>query len=106
MKVYISGRITGINYHVAYGLFDQAEKHLADHGHTPINPMKLKHDHGKSWEEYMVVDISALLTCEAIFMLPNWGQSKGARIEYAIAREMNLKIMFQEYPGPVIIQQA
>lgn len=104
MKVYISGRISDINRHIAYGMFEQAEKYLSDHGHTPINPMRLKHEHPGSWEDYMMEDIRALLGCEAIFMLPNWGLSKGARIEYSIAREMGLKIMFQEHPGPVIIQ--
>lgn len=105
MKIYISGRITGINHKIAEGMFEQAEKFLSDQGHTPINPMRIKHDHGKSWEEYMLEDIRALFGCEAIFMLCNWGQSRGARIEYQIAREMGLRVMFQEYPGPVTMQQ-
>lgn len=104
MKAYISGRISGLNHHVAYGYFEQAEKFLCDQGHTPINPMRIKHEHGGTWQEYMLEDIRALMGCEAIFMLPNWGQSRGARIEYSVAREMGLRILFQEYPGPVIVQ--
>ena len=106
MKIYISGRITGLNQHVAFGLFDQAEKFLAAAGHTPINPMRLEHKHTGTWEEFMIEDIKALLTCEGIFMLPNWGQSAGARIEYTIAREREMKVMFQEFPGSVsVIEQ-
>jgi len=42
----------------------------------------------------MVDDISALLECEAIYMVKDWGQSKGARLEYAIAKELGLYILF------------
>lgn len=40
----------------------------------------------------MVRDIEMLMGCEAIFMLPCWTKSKGARIEKMIAQEMGLKL--------------
>lgn len=95
MKVYISGKITGLEYHEAYKKFEDAEKEVRNMGGVPVNPMKLEHKPSADWYDFMEKDISELLRCEGIYMLENWGNSKGARIEYNIAREMDLKIVFQ-----------
>ena len=44
----------------------------------------------------MEKDLSALLRCDGIYMLDNWGSSKGARIERAVAMELGLSIVYQE----------
>ena len=103
MKIYISGKISGLPLEEAQNLFQEAEDHLNESlkAHNPevINPMKIEHNHGQSWEEYMREDIYALLHCDAIFMMKNWEDSRGARLEYAIAKELNLVISFQETFG-------
>jgi hypothetical protein len=58
--------------------------------------MKLNHEHDKSWENYMLVDINALFKCDAIYMLKNWFYSKGSRIERAIAIEMDIIIIYEK----------
>lgn len=95
MKTYISGKITGLSTTTARRKFNTAETLLQLKGYNPINPMKMHSTHNKTWEQYMVTDISELLHCDAIYMLKNWGTSKGARIEYAIAKELGLKIMYE-----------
>lgn len=95
MKVYISGKITG-NESEAPALFGKAETHLILLGNDVINPMDLPHAHDKSWESYMKEDLIAMLKCDAIFMLTGWRKSRGARMEYNIARQMKLKIIFQK----------
>jgi hypothetical protein len=95
MKVYISGKITGLEYQEAYKMFEDAEKEVRNMGGVPVNPMKLEHKPNADWYDFMEKDIAELLRCEGIYMLENWGNSKGARIEYNIAREMDLKIVFQ-----------
>jgi hypothetical protein len=95
-KVYISGKISDLEYKVAYSNFEKAEKEINEKANCyPINPIKIEHIHDLSWESYMVEDIKALFGCQAIYMLTNWGQSKGARIERAIALEMGLEIIYQ-----------
>ena len=42
------------------------------------------------------LNIEVLFCCDAIYMLKDWGMSRGARIEYAIAKELNLKIFFED----------
>jgi len=92
MKVYISGKITGAEEEAAV-LFQQAEDKLLAMGMIPLNPMKLQHLHGKTWEEFMKVDIKALLDCDAICPLENYEDSRGATLEMLIATELQLPVI-------------
>jgi hypothetical protein len=94
-KIYISGKITGIE-NEAFKLFAEAEKKLQAQGYETVNPMTLKHEHDKSWHSYMKEDIKALCECDQIFMLKNWQQSKGAIIEHFIAIDLGLEVCYQE----------
>lgn len=99
LKMYISGQITGLPIEVARTKFKEAEIMLRKIGVDAVNPFTVCEEiesPGTTWTEYMVKDIEALLGCEAIFMLRNWGESKGARVEYAIAQSLGLKI-WHEY---------
>jgi hypothetical protein len=93
-KVYISGRITGIEEE-APQLFDKAEIKLLEDGYEVVNPMKLNHQHDKSWHSYMREDIKALCDCDTIYMLSNWKESKGAIIEMEIACHLGLKVIYE-----------
>ncbi len=91
-SIYISGKITGLSKTEAFEL-QPLELNEYD---IVVNPMKLvPYNPDLTWHDYMVKDIEALLKCDAIYMLKNWGDSRGARIEYVIAKEMGLKIYFQ-----------
>ena len=95
MKIYISGQITGLDLTEATTLFKEAEIMLKNRLHEVINPMDLPHKHGQTWREFMLEDIDALMGCQGIYMLENWRDSKGARIEHNIAVEMGLKIFYE-----------
>lgn len=49
MKIYISGKITGLTHPQAESLFKQAETQLKGmySGCETVNPMKINHDHDK-----------------------------------------------------------
>lgn len=97
MSIYISGKITGLDLDVARSNFNAAEDELLTVGFSTINPMKeCPYVEGKTWNEYMLDCIKLLFKCDAIYMLNNWMDSKGARIELSIAREMNIDIIFQK----------
>lgn len=95
-RIYISGKITGIE-NEAPQLFSRAEFELRQKGYETVNPMTLNHDHDKSWHSYMKEDVAALCQCEAIYMLSNWTDSKGAIIEHTIAMYLGLKVQYE--PG-------
>jgi hypothetical protein len=95
-KIYLSGKITGLTYEQAFDKFAKAEKTASALAKEVINPMTLNHNHDKSWENYMLEDIKYLFSCDSIFMLDNWNESKGARIEWFIAKEMKIEMFFEK----------
>jgi Asp-tRNA(Asn)/Glu-tRNA(Gln) amidotransferase A subunit family amidase len=94
--VYLSGRITGIESE-ANILFNKAEKELSSNGYIVVNPMRIEHNHDKSWESYMRACIKSLCDCSAIYMLSNWQKSRGAKIEWELASTLGLQILFEDY---------
>jgi len=94
MKIYISGKITGIEEQ-APSIFNIAERTLQEEGHETVNPMTLNHNHDKSWKSYMKEDVKAMMDCDAIYMISNWKESKGAKIELEIAILMELDVIFE-----------
>lgn len=90
--VYISGAVTSDpNFRTK---FDKAEKLLYIKGYKPLNPVKGEED-GKDWSYYMKKDIQKLLSCDAIYVLSDWYDSKGARLEINIALELGLEVILE-----------
>ena len=90
MKIYISGPITHMPIKRAKANFEAAEMVIISKGHEAINPMTLRHDHGKTWSEYMREDIVALMACDAVIVLPKWEKSKGCNIEIKLAMDLEI----------------
>ena len=95
MKIYISGKITGIEKE-ALKLFADIEQKLKAQGHVVINPFYLPHLHDKKYASYMKEDIKALCDCDGILIMTNHSDSKGSMIEILIAKFLGLEIMYEE----------
>ena len=97
MKVYISGKITGLNYDDVVAKFEESERVLIAMGHTPINPVKLvPFNESWAWEDYMKADIKILMDCDGIYMQSDFLKSTGAEIERRLSRELNFKVFHQD----------
>jgi hypothetical protein len=97
MKIYISGQITGLPTEVAKNNFKEAEQSILHSGWLPINPFSINPGtDDPTWDDFMVADIRELFKCDGIYMLKGWQNSKGARIEHAIAKEMGIRIIYEE----------
>lgn len=90
--VYVSGPITGVP-EANRPAFQRAAASLRTVGHQPVVPHEIC-PNPESWEAAMRCDIAVLCTCDAIAMLPGWEQSRGARLEHAVARELGLRVIF------------
>lgn len=90
MRVYIAGKITGLPTDKAAAKFEKAENLLRSLGFEPVNPMKLSHNHDKSWESYMKECIKALVDCDRIHALPCYLDSRGAMVEVGLAEKLNI----------------
>lgn len=93
--IYISGKITGLDFNDAYKTFLDAQLKYESVGFEVINPMRINHEHDGSWENYMKADLKAMLDCTHIYMLKNWHLSRGANIEYNLARELGIIVIFE-----------
>lgn len=89
MKVYISGKITGDAGYKQK--FKNAQNILESAGFEIFNPAE-QEEPGKSWDWYMKRDIKELMDCDAIYLLKDWEDSEGARLEYYIAQKLEMKI--------------
>lgn len=95
MLIYISGKITGLDYADVEAKFQDAQDLLSDIGFEVVNPLNNGLTKEHSWEQHMVKDFELLLPCDAIYMMDNWQDSTGARIEYRTAFEMNKDVWFE-----------
>ena len=91
-KVFISGKISDLDYYVAYGKFSNAERMLQQMGYATVNPMKICKKHW-SWLRCMAKCLWVIMFCDKVHQLPDWKDSKGARIEYKWAKFLRKRIL-------------
>ncbi|SDI64855.1 protein of unknown function [Paraburkholderia steynii] len=95
MRIYIAGPMTGIP-EFNFPAFFKAAARLRQQGHFVINPAEIVADTSVEWAECMKADIRELVTCDAVFMLPGWTASRGARLEHFIALELGLSVEYAQ----------
>jgi hypothetical protein len=94
-RIYISGPITGTPD--AQTRFGDAEERLHEAGYTKIiNPQQVAKeadtDGSMRHEEYMHLSFALIDLCDAVYMMRDWQQSKGACMEcgYALAKRKRI----------------
>ena len=94
MKVYIAGKITGLEKAEYMENFAKAEKLLKEQGHIVLNPTILSHI-DLTQREYLHICFSMIDVADTVYMLSNWLASDGAKKEYQYAKD-NLKTIIFE----------
>ena len=92
MTIYISGRITGLPFHIAAGHFAVAARRLSELGHHPVNPIYNGLPSDATWAEHMRADLTTLKACDSVCMLRGWERSRGAQIERHAALKRGMPI--------------
>jgi len=103
MKIYLAGPMTG---HPEFNFpeFDRVAGILSAAGYEVLNPAQMDRDVGFDPTSTVVSkeflrdalrrDLSAICECDGIAMLPGWEKSGGARVEWALACHLGLKVMY------------
>lgn len=98
IRVYLSGKITGLEKGEYIRNFQKAEQHFKMAGYEVVNPVKIGEEilnkkPSASYEEIMKKDLEALQRCTHIAMIEGWETSPGAKREKAEAERLGLEIM-------------
>jgi hypothetical protein len=95
MKIYISGKITGLPFREVKDKFQAVQNFLEELGFEVINPLKNGLKNEASWEKNMLRDIELIFTCDIVYMMKGWINSIGSCIEFDIAKRMGKNILFE-----------
>lgn len=95
MKVYLSGKMTGLP-DFGFPLFHKHAASLRASGYEVVNPAELdmQDQQEMTWAQYLRRDIGHLVTCDAIALIPNWTDSRGAKLEKTIADALGMRVIF------------
>ena len=97
MKIYVSGKITGISEEDSRALFGCGCSIVECCGHESINPwMVNEYMAGASYEELMQEDLRIIREeADALFVLQNYHTSAGAHREIAEALAKGIPIFYE-----------
>lgn len=97
--IYLSGPMTGLpDYNRP--AFARVAEELRAQGKAVFNPGEIGPTENimpRAW--YMRRDLEALMKSDSVYVLPGWGESEGAKLEIAIAKELELPIIFTTTPN-------
>lgn len=91
-KIYIAGKISGEDVASCTMKFGKAQKELEQQGFEVLNPLEIVGTWKITWEEAMKKCISALITADALVLLHDFKESKGAMIEEKLASDLNMRV--------------
>jgi hypothetical protein len=94
--IYIAGKVTGLKPEVVAVKFAAAQEMWEDIGFKVVNPITLINNPNEPWNSAMEKCLTALGTCDAIYMLPCSVDSPGAKLELQRAIELNLDIHYNK----------
>jgi hypothetical protein len=108
-RVYVSGPISGLPLREAQAAFGAACDTLHALGYSTLNPFDIAPWPGcacaapagdtagaggsHTWSCYVRSDLASMLRCDAIWMLPGWEASAGARLELSVAAAAGLQVL-------------
>lgn len=107
-RAYISGKISGVP-NGNKSLFEMWENRLMDKGYMVLNPHTIcahLNQETTVWEEYMRVNVPAMLKCEIVVLLPKWEESEGAIWEFFVATRFGIPAVEAKTMVPPVLTNS
>lgn len=105
MRIFIAGPMRGLPEY-NFPEFYRAEEVVRRYGHDAVNPARLDEEDGfdphcdyrdeemaELVKSFVARNITQLVGCDAIALLPGWEDSEGAKLEVAVAQYLGLDIL-------------
>lgn len=92
IRWYIAGPMTGIEA-LNFPAFHAEAARLRALGYEVVNPAEINVDPNEGWAACLKRDIAQLVTCDGIALLPGWQRSRGAKLEWFIAKALDMLIV-------------
>jgi hypothetical protein len=107
-KIYISGKITGLPFGEVQAKFEAAKKFVAGLGHEAVSPLENGVSLDYPWIQHLKMDIMLLMDCDAIYLLSDRCDSRGAMLEKNIAETPGMETIYEKEDDKVFsrIKQA
>jgi hypothetical protein len=90
--LYLAGPMTGFE-DFNFPAFNKIAADLRVRGYIIENPAEHGVIEDAEWADYMDYDLTRLGLCGMVAVLPGWENSKGARLEVHIARELGMPVV-------------
>ena len=91
-KIYIAGKVTGLDYQQCFNKFKALDDTLSGFGFQVINPMRIV-PNGTPWQEAMDILKPHLINSNVAVFMPDWIDSQGSIEERSIAMAKNIRIV-------------
>lgn len=91
-KIYIAGKVTGLPIAETTMKFGQAQKEIEAQGFEAVNPLAVVNDFKTPWQKAMKMCIESLIKCDAVVLLHDYSDSKGALIEMNLAQSIDMPV--------------
>jgi hypothetical protein len=91
-RIYIAGKVTGEKIQDCTMKFGAWQKAIEAMGFEVVNPLEVVNDWRTPWDEAMKLCVAELIKCDAVFMLPCWTNSKGAKVEKQLADDLGISV--------------
>ena len=97
--IYLSGKISASTREEEQEnleVFNRKAKELRDKGLEVFNPAELEEATERSWEFYLARDLRWIFESKPkMYMLKKWETSRGARLEFELAKLLSLEIEYE-----------
>lgn len=96
MKIYVAGKISGLPRNEVEAKFEQARKRLVENGHSVFVPTVLPDYADVPHSDYLRICYAMIDVCDAVYVLKDWKDSNGARLELNYAKCNGKEVMYEE----------
>ena len=95
-RVYISGAISGHDIEDRKCAFKKCAESFKRKGFKSVSFLDNGLSQDASYEAHMRADIALMLTCDSVYMMEGWQNSRGAKMEHDVAEICGLEIFYEK----------